>query len=122
MRTIDADPLYEKTCNLEAQALSYVGKLINDEGKIEEWKIWSAILTERTAFKHDVFDAPTINQEETGEWVKVHGYATPGGDPVWACPKCGKGIHVYGIEHGTYGKDIADHQWVACPNCGAKLK
>lgn len=55
----------------------------------------------------------------TGHWVKVHGYATPGGDPVWCCSECGKGIHVYGIEHGTYGADIADHQWVACPNCGA---
>ena len=51
-------------------------------------------------------------------WEKVSGYATPGGDPVWRCSKCGKGIHVYGIEHGTYGADIADGQWKACPNCG----
>jgi len=56
-----------------------------------------------------------------GEWVKVHGFATPGGDPVWKCSNCGKGVHVYGIEHGTYGADIADHQWVACPNCGAVM-
>lgn len=54
-----------------------------------------------------------------GRWKKVHGYFTPGGDPVWACSECGKGIHVYGVEHGTYGRDIADGQWVACPNCGA---
>ena len=51
-------------------------------------------------------------------WEKVSGYATPGGDPVWRCSKCGKGLHVYGIEHGTYGEDIADGQWKACPNCG----
>ena len=25
------------------------------------------------------------------------------------------------IMHGTYGEDVADHQWVACPNCGAKM-
>lgn len=56
-----------------------------------------------------------------GEWVKVHGFATPGGDPVWKCSNCGKGVHVYGIEHGTYGADIADNQWVACPNCGAVM-
>lgn len=56
-----------------------------------------------------------------GWWVRVHGYCTPGGDPVWACSECGKGVHVYGIEHGTYGADIADGQWVACPNCGAKM-
>lgn len=68
-----------------------------------------------------ILNAPTIEQK-TGHWVKVHGYFTPGGDPVWACSECGKGIHVYGIEHGTYGSDIADHQWVACPNCGADMR
>lgn len=59
--------------------------------------------------------------QEYGKWVRISGYITPGGDPVWACSKCGKGIHVYGIEHGSYGSDIADHQWVACPNCGIKM-
>ena len=54
-----------------------------------------------------------------GKWVRVSGYCTPGGDPVWKCSECGKGVHVYGIEHGTYGADISDGQWVACPNCGA---
>ena len=57
-----------------------------------------------------------------GKWVKLHGYVTPGGDPVWCCSECGKEIHVYGIEHGSYGADIADHQWVACPNCGAMME
>ena len=57
-----------------------------------------------------------------GRWVKVRGsWCTPGGDPVWECSECGKGVHVYGIEHGTYGKDVAEGQWVACPNCGAKM-
>ena len=60
MSLINREALYEKACGLEAQALSYVGKIANDETKIEEWRIWSAILTERTAFKHDIFDAPTI--------------------------------------------------------------
>ena len=32
-------------------------------------------------------------------WVKVHGYMTAGGDPVWRCPVCKQGEHVYGIEH-----------------------
>ena len=54
-----------------------------------------------------------------GKWTKVHGFVTPGGDPTWQCSECGKGIHVYGIEHNTYGSDIADGQWVTCPNCGA---
>lgn len=58
-----------------------------------------------------------------GRWVKAKGaWCTPGGDPVWECSECGKGRHVYGIEHGSYGGDIADGQWVACPNCGAKMQ
>ena len=60
---------------------------------------------------------PVVN----GKWVRVHGYATPGGDPVWRCSACGKGMHTYGIEHGSYGASIADGQWVSCPNCGAKM-
>lgn len=32
-------------------------------------------------------------------WKQVHGYATAGGDPVWACGECGGDMHVYGIEH-----------------------
>lgn len=65
---------------------------------------------------------PTIEERKTGKWVKVHGYCTPGGDPVWACSECGKGIHVYGIEHGTYGADVSDGQWKACPNCSALME
>lgn len=57
-----------------------------------------------------------------GKWIKVSGYFTPGGDPVWECSECGKGRHVYGVEHGTYGADISDGQWVACPNCGARME
>ena len=57
-----------------------------------------------------------------GRWVKVGGFFTPGGDPVWQCSECGKGRHVYGIEHGTYGADVSDGQWVACPNCMAIME
>ena len=65
---------------------------------------------------------PIIGERRKGKWVKVSGYATPGGDPVWCCSECGKGLHVYGIEHGTYGADVSDGQWVACPNCGAVME
>ena len=66
--------------------------------------------------------AADVRPVKEGHWVKARGnWCTPGGDPVWECSECGKGIHVYGIEHGTYGSDIADGQWVSCPNCGAKM-
>lgn len=68
-RLIDADALYERAASLDAQALDYVGKLTERDGdEISiEWKIWSAILAERTAFRHDVFDAPTIIEAEVDE-------------------------------------------------------
>ena len=74
--------------------------------------------------KHAIETLPSaqaVDTEKHGHWMKVGGYATPGGDPVWCCSECGKGLHVYGVEHNSYGSDIADHQWVACPNCGAKM-
>lgn len=72
MRAIDGEMLYEKACDLEAQALAYVGKIANDESKIEEWRIWSAILIERTAFKHDIFDAHEVKpQHKKGKWIPV---------------------------------------------------
>lgn len=63
-----------------------------------------------------------VTEVRHGKWIKARGsWCTPGGDPVWECSECGKGMHVYGIEHGTYGSDVADGQWVACPNCGATM-
>jgi len=66
-RLIDGDALYEKACDLEAQALDYTVKISNDKEKRGEWLRWSAILAERTAFKHDVYDAPTIEPEP--HWI-----------------------------------------------------
>ena len=68
-------------------------------------------------------DIPSANSKlKKGKWVKVQGFATPGGDPVWKCSECGKGIHVYGIENNSYNMDYTNgHQWVACPNCGANM-
>ena len=69
-------------------------------------------------------EEPTVDVEPViyAHWEKVYGYVTPGGDPVWVCSNCGKGMHVWGVEASTYNRDISDNrQWVACPNCGAKM-
>ncbi len=60
---IDARVLYKKTAKWEAQALHMVEKTMNDEDK-SEWRKWSTILTERSAFKYDIVDAPTIIEAE----------------------------------------------------------
>lgn len=69
-RYIDADTLYEKTAEWEARALEKVKELnstppydMTDEDR-KEWRMWTAILGERTAFKHDIADAPTADVVE----------------------------------------------------------
>lgn len=93
--------LYERACELESQALDYVGRIMHDDEKIEEWRKWSAILNERTAFKYDVYDAPTIEERKKGEWTDDN-----------ACPFCGF--------QPWYERDI--HTLSFCPNCGAKME
>lgn len=104
---ISRQALYDRAATLEAQALDYVGKLIERDGDeySTEWKIWSAILAERTAFKHDVFDAPSA--QRTGRW-KVSDL--PKGKMKY-CSECG------------FGQYIADErQYNFCPYCGAEMK
>lgn len=73
-RMIDADALYEKTAEWEARALAVIEKLNRkpfeemDANEITEWRKWSCILNERSAFKHDVADAPTVEQQQ---WIPV---------------------------------------------------
>ena len=47
-------------------------------------------------------------------WQKCGGF-TPGGDPCYMCPICGKSEHIYGIESLWNFK-------TECENCGVKLK
>lgn len=113
MSLIKREALYEKACDLEAQALSalsYVGKIANDEIKIEEWRIWSAILTERTAFKHDVFDAPDAKPERTGKWIKEKSRGQ-----LYQCSACGNYLDFRGV---NAGRGSANY----CPNCGARME
>ena len=105
---ISRQALYDRAATLEAQALDYVGKLIERDGDeySTEWKIWSAILAERTAFKHDVFDAPSA--QRTGRWIFETLDGAPGYRPtVMFCSKCGR-------------VSIADYSY--CPNCGARME
>lgn len=56
---IDKAKLYEKVAEWEAQALQHASKLL-EANNVEEWRRWTSILNERTAFKHDVADAPVV--------------------------------------------------------------
>ena len=67
---IDKEVLYNKTAEWEAQAMARIEELNRipfDEMEREEyigWRVWSAICQERSAFKHDVFDAPVVLKGE----------------------------------------------------------
>lgn len=60
MKLIDADVLIKQVEELETEALEYVTK---DEPSLppERWHIWNAKLNERTLFKYELVDAPTID-------------------------------------------------------------
>ena len=52
-------------------------------------------------------------------WIHAKGnYFTPGGDPLWQCPVCGSGLHVYGVEEEGLPGAKKDR----CPDCGQELK
>ncbi len=96
MRLIDADVLYRKTAEWEEEARKIVSEASDDFN----WLRWSTILHERSAFKFDVEDAPTINAEP----VK-HGYWEEDMGGCW-CSCC---------------DDVSDFSYTYCPHCGAKM-
>ena len=118
MRLIDADALYEKTAEWEARALAVVEKLNEkpfeemDANEITEWRKWSCILGERSAFKHDVADAPTIEPErKTGRWIPVTEALPHTDDKVLCCTMTKKGVS--GIVIGYYLRGEHGCSW-AC--------
>lgn len=106
MRLIDADALYAKACDLEAQAIYYTSKISREE---DEWRKWSTILTERTAFKYDVNSMPTIKPEpKTGQWIEHIFDGIMGGRPrALMCSRCNR---------------ISISAYKYCPNCGARME
>lgn len=56
---ISKKDLYDKVVKLERKALEQM-KTLGKLGDTEEYNKMNAVLMERTAFKYDVFDAPTI--------------------------------------------------------------
>lgn len=115
-RYIDADALYERTAEWEAQALAYVEELNRtpleemDEDEKAEWRRWTAILGERSAFKFDVADAPTADVRENvhAHWEEVDKYGNR------KCSNCKSIEHVPTL----MGKPIV---WDFCPSCGAMM-
>ena len=99
---ISKKSLYEKTAEWESKALEQVVLHAKDSDPTE-WKRWSTILTERTAFKHDVMDAPAADVVPVrhGEWI-YHQEASW----KYECPFCGS---------------YFPGDWNYCADCGAAM-
>lgn len=105
---IDAIPLYEHAVALEAKAFEVIQKLNArhfaqmGEDDITAWKAWQCILNERTAFKHDIMDAPTADvvERKKGVWYDV-------GSLSCRCSNCGC---------------KSEKESSFCPNCGADMR
>lgn len=106
---INGNELYEQTAEWEAQAIAHVEKLnstpLNEmtTDQLEEWRKWSYILHERSAFKYDLENALTADVVEVkhGKWIfwdknrvmcsmcKLEPYAGTGAYRFMYCPYCG---------------------------------
>lgn len=129
MRQIDADVLLEKFAGLEATALDMCKRHMYDDD-LTLWKRWSVILAERTAYKYDVVDAPTVDAEpcwipcserlpEDGVYL-VYAPDYQGGSSsskefhdgvMFAKRKNGK----WSIEHGYYSRPNCVKAWMPLP-------
>lgn len=69
-KIIDADWLYKKAADWEARAMRAVNQTMEYED-LTEWKRWNAILNERTAFKHDIADAPEMTDITVDELLHI---------------------------------------------------
>ena len=50
-------------------------------------------------------------QVQIARWKELHGYATPGGTPLYVCGVCGGSQHLHGVEYPKMK--------LICDNCGA---
>ena len=98
----------ERTAEWEQQAQAEV---IKNKGcrTAEEWdkyKVWTIILNERSSFKYDIANAPTIEAEPVrhGRWIYTE-YET--GHAELQCSECGEGVY---------------NKTKFCPNCGADMR
>lgn len=109
MELIDKGALYKRTAEWEEQAQAEV---LKNKGcrTVEEWdeyKKWLIILNERSSFKYDIADAPTIEAEpiKHGRWETCES----GHDAI--CTNCRK-----------YWIPVEDkYDFWFCPRCGAKM-
>lgn len=113
MDYISREELYEKTAEWEAQALHMVERAMHDEDEAD-WKKWSVILKERSAFKFDVADMPAADVKPVvhGKWLLKD---RDGSWACWTCSECGRLVHL------TDYKENVQEEYPFC-HCGADMR
>lgn len=118
---ISRQKLIDEIIKLETSALDYIHGLIKGDGcdgrnVREEYKVWTAVRAERTAFKHEVMDAPSVQidiEPKRGRWISKKSADWAGGGATF-CSCCDYGyswIEFFEVENFNY-----------CPNCGARME
>ena len=120
---ISRKALYDRAVTLEAEALEALKKFDerNGDNSINvNWAIWQAILTERTAFKHDIFDAPSTEPKK-GHWIKM----SDADGVYWTCEECGINMprfSRYNPQFDLFPQLESIEKTNYCPSCGAKME
>ena len=107
MTLIDAEALYKLFAELEEYARDKYLAATTEEDKQK----WNIILTERTAYKHDVADAPII-EPRRGRWIDAVIPNDHGGFPVQVCDQCNT---FFPLAYTGGGHNF-------CPACGADMR
>lgn len=111
MRLIDADALCANVEGLEERALSCVKGLDPTKDAPYRCQRWTAILSERSAFKYDILAAPTIDAVPVihGEWIEDGDNQPLSCDKMYCCSNC---------KQNRRPKSRFTNY---CSNCGAKM-
>ena len=109
MFLIDAELLYKNFAKLESDAFTKMLS-IDPERNREDWLMWNAVLNERTAFKHDVKDAPAVDARlnKYAYWVHV--------DDGGYCSECYCDMPMF--------ENFGEYEYIEskfCPACGATM-
>ena len=108
MRLIDGDALYAKAAKLEEEAMEDLLKCDFNKDH-ETWLKLNKVLIERTAFKFDIADAPTVEDRKTGKWhQRIYSKVE-----MMVCSECNSEF--------SYDAETGARDYNYCPYCGAKM-
>ena len=108
--------LYDEIAKLEDDART---RVMHTPKGSPEYLVYKCQLDERSALKHEIMDAPTVEAKEVvhGEWIKTFKYVAKNINTKkveamfnYSCPMCG------------YTTANQGRHFNFCPNCGCDMR